>query len=145
MLYWNIINFFFHICATETTDCKNNAFSLALIKCDVKFFSIPICIADKFWFFFMYSWLMHFFFGGELIGVLLENVNGRPISGVSCYSATSWDLNSYRVVEADMWALVHPIIVCGDFDTHSQSCGCESDAVGASMLRFAHSNSGASE
>jgi hypothetical protein len=24
-------HFFFHICATETTDCENNAFSLALI------------------------------------------------------------------------------------------------------------------
>jgi hypothetical protein len=39
---------------------------------------------------------------GELIGVLLKNVNGRPISGVSCYSAHSWGLNSYQVVEADL-------------------------------------------
>jgi hypothetical protein len=32
-----------------------------ILKCDVKFFSIPICIADHLCFFFTYNWLMHFF------------------------------------------------------------------------------------
>jgi endonuclease/exonuclease/phosphatase family metal-dependent hydrolase len=33
------------------------------------------------------------------------------------------------------WENNHPMIVCGDFNTHSQSWGCESDDVGANILQ----------
>jgi endonuclease/exonuclease/phosphatase family metal-dependent hydrolase len=58
---------------------------------------------------------------GELIGVILENVNGPLISVVFCYRPTSWILKSHQTIESALTALAHPIIVCGDFNTHRQS------------------------
>jgi endonuclease/exonuclease/phosphatase family metal-dependent hydrolase len=60
-----------------------------------------------------------------MIGVQIETVEG-PMNIVSAYSAISLGINpSY--VESALVEISHPMVVCGDFNTHSKAWGCENE------------------
>jgi exonuclease III len=84
---------------------------------------------------------------GEMIGVQIETVEGT-LNIVSAYNAISLGINP-RYVESALLEVSHPMVVCGDFNTHSQAWGCENEDGNARVvhamfdnLRLVHLNDG---
>jgi exonuclease III len=61
---------------------------------------------------------------GELVGAEVLTNLGQKVNIICAYCAPNWGLNT-REVGAALAGACHPKLVMGDFNTHSQSWGCE--------------------
>jgi hypothetical protein len=69
----------------------------------------------------------------ELNGAEVEDAQGQKLSIISVYCSPNWSPKSQQVDNA-LASMPHPILVMGDFYTHSRSWGCEPNDSRASSV-----------
>jgi hypothetical protein len=62
----------------------------------------------------------------ELVGVEIVINHSQKVNVFSVYCAPGWGLNFHEFGDA-LAVVSHPMLVLGDFNTHSQSWGCDSE------------------